>query len=114
MGISKEDIGEKSVLIIADKAGNISEIDISEYFIEEDESVAYTPGLTLWVKNMVGTTDGISLAIVSFVFILLSIEVYVYWKKGMLGKNAGGLFTLGAWWLIILVGVFKGFGGIIN
>lgn len=114
LGISKEDIGEKSVLIIADKAGNISEIDISEYFIEEDESVAYTPGLTLWVKNMVGTTDGISLAIVSFVFILLSIEVYVYWKKGMLGKNAGGLFTLGAWWLIILVGVFKGFGGIIN
>ncbi len=114
LGISKEDIGEKSVLIIADKAGNISEIDISEYFIEEDESVAYTPDLTLWVRDMVGTTDGISLAIVSFVFILLSIEVYVYWKKGMLGKNAGGLFTLGAWWLIILVGVFKGFGGIIN
>lgn len=63
---------------------------------------------------MIGTTDGISLAIVSFVFILLSIEVYVYWKKGILGKNAGGLFTIGAWWLIILVGVFKGFGGLIN
>ncbi len=114
LGISKNDIGEKSVLIISDKAGNISEIDISEYFMDEDESVVYTPDLTLWVRNMVGTTDGISLAIVSFVFILLSIEVYVYWKKGLLGKNAGGLFTLGAWWLIILVGVFKGFGGVIN
>lgn len=114
LGITKEDIGERSIIIISDSAGNISEYDISEYFLEGEDGNASSAGWILWIKNMIGTTDGISLAIVSFVFILLSIEVYVYWKKGMLGKNAGGLFTIGAWWLIILVGVFKGFGGIIN
>ncbi|PKN02586.1 hypothetical protein CVU76_00915 [Candidatus Dojkabacteria bacterium HGW-Dojkabacteria-1] len=114
LGISREDIGGRSIIIIADAAGNISEHDISEYFLDGDEVTQGTPSLILWFRNIIGTTDGISLAIVSFVFILLSIEVYVYWKKGMLGKSAGGLFTIGAWWLIILVGVFKGFGGIIN
>jgi len=114
LGVSKEDIGERSVLIIADSAGNITEQDISEYFLYGDEATQETLSLILWFRNMIGTTDGISLAIVSFVFILLMIEVYVYWKKGMLGKSSSGLFTIGAWWLIILVGVFKGFGGIIN
>ena len=114
LAVSREDIGERSVLIIADAADNISEHDISEYFLDGDEATQDSPDLVLWFRNMIGTTDGISLAIISFVFILLTVEVYVYWKKGMLGKSAGGLFTIGAWWLIILVGVFKGFGGIIN
>lgn len=114
LGISRDDIGERSIIIISDAAGNITEQDISEYFLDGDEATQPTSSLILWFRNIIGTTDGISLAIVSFVFILLSIEVFVYWKKGMLGKNAGGLFTIGAWWLIILVGVFKGFGGIIN
>ncbi len=114
LGISRDDIGERSIIIISDAAGNITEQDISEYFLDGDEATQPTSSLILWFRNIIGTTDGISLAIVSFVFILLSIEVYVYWKKGMLGKSAGGLFTIGAWWLIILVGVFKGFGGIIN
>lgn len=114
LGITKDDIGERSIIIVSDSVGNISETDISEYFLEGKDDNSSSSGWILWIKNMIGTTDGISLAIVSFVFILLSIEVYVYWKKGILGKNAGGLFTIGAWWLIILVGVFKGFGGLIN
>ena len=47
-------------------------------------------------------------------FVLLSILVFVSWRKGKLGKNIGELFTIGAWWLIILVGIFKGFGGVIS
>ncbi len=115
LNIPKEDIGEKSVLMASDQVGNISEIDISEYFIEEDEDEKNdTSGLILGLKNIFGTTDGISLLIISFVFVLLSIQVYVSWKNGRLGKNIGELFTIGAWWLIILVGVFKGFGGLVS
>ncbi|MGI6423195.1 MAG: CAP domain-containing protein [Candidatus Dojkabacteria bacterium] len=114
LGIAKDEIGDKSLIIIGDEVGNTMEHDISEYFLEGDEQVTHSPSLALWFKNFLGTVDGISLSIVTFVFILLMIEVYVYWKKGLLGKNAGSLFTLGAWWLIILVGIFKGFGGIIN
>src|SRR5690606_38326632 len=102
LGVNKEQVGERSLVILADSAGNISEYDISEYFIEEEEEERQSPSTIVWMRNMIGTTDGISMGIVSFVFILLVIQVYVYWKTGMLGKNAGGLFTLGAWWLIIL------------
>ena len=114
LNIPKEDISDRSVLMATDEAGNISEIDISEYFLEGDEdSTDFGTNLVLWLRNVIGTTDGISLIIVGFVFILLSIEIYVYWRKGRLGKSAGELFTVGAWWLIILVGVFKGFGGLV-
>lgn len=114
LGITKDDIKERSILILSDEAGNIAEYDISEYFLDGDTQEPKSFNFVLWVRDMLGTVDGISLAIIIFVFILLAIEVYVYWKKGLIGKNAGGLFTLGAWWLIILVGIFKGFGGAIN
>ena len=115
LNIPKQDIGDRSVLMATDNAGNIAEIDISEYFLEGDEvKNDWGSNLILWIKSLVGTTDGISLLIVGFVFILLSIQVYVFWKKGKLGKSVGELFTVGAWWLIILVGVFKGFGGFVN
>jgi len=113
--ILKEDIGDRSVLMASDKAGNITELDVSEYFLEEEEEgVKSTSSFILGLKNIFGTTDGISLSIISFVFVLLSIQVFVSWRKGKLGKNIGDLFTIGAWWLIILVGVFKGFGGLVN
>lgn len=111
--LSKDSVGEKTVLMLTDKAGNTSQLDISEYF-SEGESDTATSNIISWFKNTIGTTDGISILIISFVFILLSIEVYVYWKKGKLGKHAGELFTLGAWCLIIVVGMFNGFGGIIT
>ncbi len=112
--IQKEDIGEKSILMASDSAGNIAQLDISEYFLEEVKGEDRISPFILGLRNVLGTTDGISISIVSFVFLLLSILVFVSWKKGKLGKNIGELFTIGAWWLIILVGIFKGFGGVIS
>ncbi len=114
LDILKDDLGQKSILVASDLAGNVSQMDISEYFIQEVKGEEDTPKFLLNLKNIFGTTDGISLTIITFVFILLTIQVYVSYKKGKLGRNAGDLFTIGAWWLIILVGVFKGFGGLIT
>ncbi len=112
--IPQEEIGLRSLLMASDKAGNITEKDISEYFLEEVKGEEQVSPIILGLKNIFGTTDGISLSIVVFVFILLSIQVYYSWKNGKLGKNVGDLFTIGAWWSILLIGVFKGFGGLIN
>ena len=112
--IPREDIGEESVLMASDQAGNITQLDISEYFLKEVKGEDSTSPIILGLRNIFGTTDGISVLIISFVFVLLTILVYVSWKKGKLGKNIGELFTIGAWWLIILVGIFKGFGGVIS
>ncbi len=114
LDISKSDVGESSKLILSDQAGNISEIDISEYFLEEVQGEKNKVTVASGIKNVIATTDGISLIVISFIFFLLVIEVYVLWKKGRLGKSAGDLFTVGAWWLILLVGAFNGFGGVIN
>ena len=68
LSIPKEDIGDRSVLMATDQVGNISEIDISEYFLEGDEdSTDFGTNLVLWLRNVIGTTDGISLIIVGFV-----------------------------------------------
>lgn len=112
--IQKADIGEKSLIIAADDAGNISELDISEYFFEEVKGEDRISPIVLGLRNIFGTTDGISILIVSFIFVLLTVLVFVSWKQGKLGRNIGELFTIGAWWLIILVGIFKGFGGVIS
>ncbi len=114
LNIPKTDLGNRSLIMASDKAGNITEKDISEYFLEEVKGEEHTSSIILGLKNIFGTTDGISLSIIAFVFILLTIQVYYSWKNGKLGKNIGDLFTIGAWWLIVLVGVFKGFGGLIN
>ncbi len=114
LNIPESDLGDRSILMASDKAGNITQKDISEYFLEEVKGDEHTSPIILGLKNIFGTTDGISLSIVAFVFILLSIQVYYSWKNGKLGKNIGDLFTIGAWWLIVLVGVFKGFGGLIS
>lgn len=114
LDIPKSDIGDSSKLIMSDQAGNIAEVDISEYFLEEVQGEKDKVTIAMSIKNVFGTTDGISLIVVSFVLILLILEAYISWKKGKLGKNAGDLFTIGAWWLILLVGIFNGFGGVIS
>lgn len=114
LNIPIEDIGETSIIMASDLAGNIAQLDISEYFFEEVKGEDSTSQIILGIRNIFGTTDGISLIVVSFIFMLLTVMVFVSWKKGKLGKNIGELFTIGAWWLIILVGVFKGFGGIVS
>lgn len=114
LDILKSDIGDSSKLVMSDQAGNIAEVDISEYFLEEVQGEKDKATVAMSIKNIFGTTDGISLIVVSFVLILLILEAYISWKKGKLGKNAGDLFTIGAWWLILLVGIFNGFGGVIS
>ena len=114
LDIQKSDIGESSKLILSDHARNISEVDISEYFLEEVQGEKDKVTFAMSVKDILATTDGISLFIISFVFVLLVLQAYISWKKGKLAKNTGALFTIGAWWLILLVGIFNGFGGVIN
>jgi len=107
--IPKDSINESVVLMASDVNGNITQMDISECF-EEEEDNSSLQGLSLL---SVDTSDGISIVIVSFMFVLLMIEIFVYWKQGKIKEAAGDLFTVGVWWLVIAVALFNGFTGII-
>lgn len=107
--IPKESVSDGVVLMASDVNGNITQMDISEYF-EEEEDKTLLQGLSLL---SVDTSDGISIVIVSFMFMLLMIEIFVYWRKGRIREAAGDLFTVGVWWLVIAVAIFNGFTGII-
>jgi hypothetical protein len=106
--LTDEQVKGSVSIVLADEYGNTSELDISEYFIEEDNQKIIFPALRL---NM---GDKISVGIVSFVFILLLIEIAVYWKKGRIKDAIGDIFTVGAWWLVITIAIFNGFSGLIN
>jgi hypothetical protein len=106
--LTEEQVKGSVSIVLADEYGNTSELDISEYFIEEEEQKIIFPALRL---NM---GDKISIGIVSFVFLLLLIEIAVYWKQGKIKDAIGDIFTVGAWWLVITVAIFNGFSGIIN
>lgn len=97
------------IVVLSDKEGNTSELDISEYFVEDSEEKGFIfPSISL------STRDGISLGIVSFVLILILIEVFVYWRKGRMKDAVGESFTVGAWWIILTMAIFNGFSGAIN
>ena len=104
-------IGSKSVLLTSDVLGNMTELDITEYFPMEKEDQTNTKSLSI-IKTDLG--DQISIGIVAFIFILLCVEIFVYIKKGKLSQVKGELFTLGTWWMILAIAVFNGFTGIIN
>lgn len=107
--ISEEDVKGAVVVILSDEHGNTSEIDISEYFIEEEQTKRrIIPYIGL------GTGDKISIAIVSFVLILILIEVFMYWRKGRMKDALGDIFTVGVWWIILAFAIFNGFSGVIN
>ena len=96
-------------VVLSDKEGNTSELEISEYFVEEDEEKKFIlPSVTL------STRDGISLVIVSFILVLILIEIFVYWRKGRIKDAVGELFIIGAWWIILTMAIFNGFSGSIN
>lgn len=111
VSIPTKDIGDKITIMASDMVGNVSELDISEYFVQEEEVKGAGVILSM-VNSSMG--DKISIAIVALVFVLLCIEVFVYWKKGKLREITGDLFTVGAWWLILSVAIFNGFTGLIN
>jgi len=97
------------IVVLSDKEGNTSELDISEYFVEDNQENKFIfPSITL------STRDGISLGIVSFVLMLIIIEIFVYWRKGRMKDAVGELFTIGVWWIILTMAIFNGFSGTIN
>lgn len=111
VSIPVNDIGSKVTIMASDLVGNVSQLDISEYFAK-DQAVKGA-GIILSLANS-NIGDKISVAIVSLVFVLLCIEIFVYWRKGKLREITGDLFTIGAWWLILSVAIFNGFTGLIN
>lgn len=102
---------KKVVLSVSDDAGNVSEIDISEYFIE-GESEEYSNFNLSFLINSINSVQGINVIIVGFILLLMGLEVFILWRKGKLGQNVGELFVLGLLITILTIGLFKGFGGI--
>jgi uncharacterized protein YkwD len=99
------------VLYIYDEYSNSSQIDISEYFLEGETEEFSNLSWSLLI-NSLGTTDGITILIASFILLLIIVEIFILWKKGKLGKNIADLFVIALWITILSVGIFKGFGGV--
>jgi hypothetical protein len=106
----KSTLGSSSTILATDVLGNMTELDVSEYFPMEEES-SFIHSLSI-VKTDLG--DKISIGIVAFIFLLLCIEIFVYMRKGRIHQVKGELFTIGTWWLILAIAVFNGFTGIIT
>jgi hypothetical protein len=102
---------ESVVLSITDQAGNSTELDISEYFVEGDTEDYNNFNFTLLI-NSLKSRDGVNVLIVAFIILLMLIEVYILSRKGKLGQSLGDLFVIGLWITILTIGVFKGFGGV--
>jgi hypothetical protein len=109
ISLPQEEVKGVVTLVLSDEYGNTSELDITEYFIEEEskEGIVF-PSLVL------STGDKISVGIVAFILILILIEVYMYWKRGNLKDVLGDVFTVGVWWIILTLAIFNGFSGVIN
>ncbi len=109
--LNGEDVLEKNVkLNITDEYENSANIDISDYFVKREE----VKEKSFFAISSIGISDGITFSLVLFVFILLSIEIYIYWKNGMAKKAIGDLFTIGIWWILLTIVTFSGFAGNIN
>jgi hypothetical protein len=102
---------EKVVLSVFDQAGNVTEVDITEYFLE-GESEDYTNLSLSFLVNSIKSVQGINIIVVSFILLLLFIEVAILWRKDKLGKNIGDLLVIALWITILTIGIFKGFGSV--
>ena len=107
--IPTKGLGTKIVIMASDVLGNVSQTDITEYFKTDNDKSNII--LSIFNANL---GDQISIGIVILIFVLLCVEIYVYWRKGKLKEIVGDLFTVGAWWLILTVAIFNGFTGLIN
>ncbi len=107
--IPTKGLGTKIVIMASDVLGNVSQTDITEYFKTDNDKSNII--LSIFNANL---GDQISVGIVILIFVLLCVEIYVYWRKGKLKEIVGDLFTIGAWWLILTVAIFNGFTGLIN
>jgi FlaG/FlaF family flagellin (archaellin) len=102
---------QEIILSVSDHAGNVTDVDITEYFLEGD-SEEYTNLSASFLINSIKSIQGINIVVVVFILILLVIEVLILWRRNKLGKNIGDLFVIVLWITILTVGIFKGFGGI--
>ena len=107
--IDEEKVKGSVTVMIADQYGNTSRLDISEYFVSKE---ARSNRIIPFVSLSLG--DTISIGIVSFVLLLLIVEIAVYWRRGKLKEVMGEIFTIGVWWLILTMAIFNGFSGVIN
>jgi hypothetical protein len=105
------DPSDQVVLSMSDQAGNTTELDITEYFIE-GETEEYNNFNFAFLINSLKSSQGINVIVVTFILILLIVEVYILWKKGKLGKSLADLFVIALWITILTIGIFKGFGGV--
>jgi hypothetical protein len=101
-------INDKVVLITADTVGNSLTTDVSDKFENKEGKVL--SGFST-ILNTISNKDTLNTLFIGFIFVLLLIEVVTYWRRGLLAKHGGNLFTLGFWWLLALVGVISGFSG---
>ncbi len=107
--LDKEDVLGSVIIHLSDSYENTSDLDISNYFEKEEEKE--TSFISLASLNL---GDKISIGIVSVIFILLCIELIVYWKKGLIKNAIGDFFTIGVWWFILSIAILSGFSGNIN
>ena len=107
--LTKEQVKNGVIIILSDEHGNSSELDISEYFIEEESG-----GRKILPLFNLGIGQTVSLGVVTFILLLLIIQIMVYWKKGKFKDAVGEILTVGVWWLILVVASFSGFAGVIN
>ncbi|MHC1716455.1 MAG: CAP domain-containing protein [Candidatus Dojkabacteria bacterium] len=110
LSLTEEQVKGQVFIVLSDKSGNTSQADISEYF-EKDEKEEQSVMLPILNLNL---GDKISIGIVSFVFLLLCIEIFVYLKKGRCKDVLGDIFTVGLWWFVLTIAIFNGFSGSIT
>src|SRR5690606_18437358 len=102
INIARDDIGQKVVLIMSDELGNTSETDITSVFpVEEDNNL----GPVLGTIQRIDYRTTFNILFAAFILALIGTEVYVYIKKGMLGKKSSSLFTIGVWWILLVIGI---------
>lgn len=107
--MSQEQVKGAVTLVLSDEQGNTSELDITEYFIEEE-----TKEKTVFPSILLSTGDKISIGIVSFILVLILIEIFMYWRRGNIKDILGDIFTVGVWWIILTIAILNGFSGVIN
>jgi uncharacterized protein YkwD len=107
--MSQEQVKGAVTLVLSDEQGNTSELDITEYFIEEE-----TKEKTVFPSILLSTGDKISIGIVSFILVLILIEIFMYWRRGNIKDILGDVFTVGVWWIILTIAILNGFSGVIN
>lgn len=109
--LSHEKVTAQIVLVTTDKLGNTLQTDITQYL--EGDSQGVLSVFNNFIED-VTQKDTLNALFLGFIFILLLIEIVTYWRRGLLAKHGGNLFTIGFWWVLLLFGVVSGFSGVIN